>query len=44
MGLKHLWILVSMVGSGSSRHGAAETNPIGNHEVAGSIPGLPQRG
>ena len=23
-----------------SRHGAAETNPTRNHEVAGSIPGL----
>ena len=27
-------------GSGSSRRGAAETNPTKNHEVAGSIPGL----
>ena len=26
----------------SSRHGAAETNPTRNHEVAGSIPGLAQ--
>ena len=26
----------------SSRHGSAETNPIRNHEVSGSIPGLPQ--
>ena len=26
----------------SSRHGAAKTNPTRNHEVAGSIPGLPQ--
>ena len=25
---------------GSSRHGAAETNPTRNHEVAGLIPGL----
>ena len=28
---------------GSSRHGAAETNPTRNHEVAGSIPGLAHR-
>ena len=27
---------------GSSRHGEAETNPTGNYEVAGSIPGLAQ--
>ena len=27
---------------GSSRHGAAETNPSSNHEVAGLIPGLAQ--
>ena len=26
----------------SSHHGAAETNPTGNHEVAGSFPGLAQ--
>ena len=26
----------------SSPHGATETNPTGNHEVAGSIPGLVQ--
>ena len=26
----------------SSRHGAAETNPTSNHEIAGSIPGLAQ--
>ena len=26
----------------SSHHGAAEINPTGNHEVAGSIPGLTQ--
>ena len=26
----------------SSRHGAVETNPTRNHEVAGSIPGLAQ--
>ena len=26
----------------SCRHGAAETNPIKNHEVAGFIPGLAQ--
>ena len=26
----------------SSHHGAAETNPTGNHEVVGSIPGLAQ--
>ena len=26
----------------SSRHGAAEVNPTGNHEVAGLIPGLVQ--
>ena len=26
----------------SSHHGAAETNPIRNHEVAGLIPGLIQ--
>ena len=25
---------------GSSYRGTAETNPTGNHEVAGSIPGL----
>ena len=25
---------------GSSRRGAGETNPTGNHEVSGSIPGL----
>ena len=25
-----------------SRHGAVETNPTRNHEVAGSIPGLTQ--
>ena len=29
--------------SGNSRCGVAETNPISNHEVAGSIPGLAQR-
>ena len=29
-------------GIGSSRGGAAETNPTRNHEVAGSIPGLAQ--
>ena len=28
---RHIW---------SSRHGAAETSPTGNHEAAGSIPGL----
>ena len=28
--------------SGSSRRGAAETNPTRNHEVASSIPGLAQ--
>ena len=27
---------------GSCRRGAAETNPARNHEVADSIPGLPQ--
>ena len=27
---------------GSSHHGAMETNPTRNHEVAGSIPGLTQ--
>ena len=27
----------------SSHRGAAETNPTGNHEVAGSIPSLAQR-
>ena len=27
---------------GSSYHGAVETNPIRNHEVVGSIPGLAQ--
>ena len=27
---------------GSFRHGAVETNPTRNHEVAGSIPGLTQ--
>ena len=27
---------------GSSRRGAAEMNPTRNHEIAGSIPGLPQ--
>jgi len=27
---------------GSSRHGAAETNPTRSHEVVGSIPGLAQ--
>ena len=26
----------------SSHRGAAETNPTGNHEVVGSIPGLAQ--
>ena len=26
----------------SSRYGAVETNATRNHEVAGSIPGLPQ--
>ena len=26
----------------SSRRGAAETNPVRNHEVSGSIPGLAQ--
>ena len=26
----------------SSRHGAVETNPTGNHEVVGSISGLAQ--
>ena len=26
----------------SSRHGAVETNPTGNHEAAGAIPGLVQ--
>ena len=28
--------------TGSSRRGAVETNPTRNHEVSGSIPGLPQ--
>ena len=28
--------------SGSSCRGAVEMNPTGNHEVAGSIPGLTQ--
>ena len=28
--------------TGRSHHGAAETNPPGNHEVAGLIPGLDQ--
>ena len=27
---------------GSSRHGAGETNPTGNHEVVGLIPGVAQ--
>jgi len=27
--------------AGSSRHGAAETNPTRNHEVVGLIPVLP---
>ena len=27
---------------GSSCHGGVETNPTRNHEVEGSIPGLPQ--
>ena len=30
----------SKISSRSSRHGAVETNPTRNHEVAGSIPGL----
>ena len=34
-------ILVKSV-SGSSHHGAGETNPTGNREGAGSIPGLTQ--
>ena len=28
--------------NGSSRLGAAETNPTGNHKVVGSIPGTAQ--
>ena len=28
---------------GSSHRGAVDTNPTRNHEVADSIPGLPQR-
>ena len=32
----------SKLNVGSSHRGAAETNPTGNHEVAGSIPGLAQ--
>ena len=34
--------VLNIVTFGSSRHGAAETNPTRNHEVAGSIPGLSQ--
>ena len=35
-------VLLNMSCAGSSRCGAAETNPIWNHEVASSIPGLAQ--
>ena len=34
--------LLKRLYSGSSRHGTVETNPTGNHEVEGSIPGLSQ--
>ena len=34
--------VASEINLGSSHHGAAETNPTRNHEVAGSIPGLAQ--
>ena len=38
-----IWnILVKLLKIWSSRHGAVETNPIRNHEVAGLIPGLAQ--
>ena len=36
------WGVKSREDPWSSRHGSAETNPIGNHEVSGSIPGLHQ--
>ena len=39
---KLLAILPMLIFQGSSRHGAAETNPTRNHEVVGSIPGLAQ--
>ena len=34
--------MVIRLGVRSSPHGAVETNPIRNHEVAGSLPGLAQ--
>ena len=34
--------LLKVTKKGSSRHGAAETNPTRNHEVVGSLPGLAQ--
>ena len=36
---KPSWVTV---GTGSCHRGAAETNPTGNHEDTGSIPGLAQ--
>ena len=36
-----LAVILNLLSKGS-HHGAAETNPTRNHEVAGSIPGLTQ--
>ena len=33
-------VVLKVVIPGSSHHGAGETNPTRNHEVAGSIPSL----
>ena len=40
LGFKHIGLKFSFLGG--SHCGTAETNPTGNHEVEGSIPGLAQ--
>ena len=43
--IEYIWIIiqpVKIMESWSSHHGAAETNPTKNYEVAGSIPSLAQ--
>ena len=40
--IKTLKVVFLLTNARSSCHGAAETNPTRNHEVAGSTPGLAQ--
>ena len=39
----YIYIYIIKTSNRNSRCGAAETNPTGNHEVAGSNPGLARR-